>query len=109
MDARRVTLFVLLPVSLPIAFLAFINASHAQKPVATYKPIIPKTWDEQALASLEVPLAEPSHSPRHISAEDYYRLPVRPIYKSYHQVRLGPRAARLSGLAPAARPDCPLG
>ena len=83
MDARRVTLFVLLPVSLPIAFLAFINASHAQKPVATYKPIIPKTWDMEALDSLEVPLAEPSHSPRHISAEDYYRLPVRPIYKSY--------------------------
>ena len=83
MDARRVTLFVLLPVSLPIALLAFISASHAQKPVAPYKPIIPKTWDEEALASLEVPLAEPSHSPRHISAEDYYRLPVRPIYKSY--------------------------
>ena len=85
MDARRVTLFVLLPVSLPIAFLAFVNASHAQKPVAAYTPIIPKTWDHEALASLEVPLAEPSHSPRHISAEDYYRLPVRPIYKSYTQ------------------------
>ena len=83
MDARRVTLFVLLPVLLPIAFLAFINASHAQKPVATYQPTIPKTWDKEALDSLEVPLAEPSHSPRHISAEDYYRLPVRPIYKSY--------------------------
>jgi hypothetical protein len=28
-------------------------------------------------------LASPRHSPEHISADDYYRLPVRPIYKSY--------------------------
>ena len=58
-------------------------ASHAQKPAGVYKPTIPKTWDEGALASLDVPLAEARSSPEHISADEYYRLPVRPIYKSY--------------------------
>ena len=85
MTPGKIRLFRLLPVSLPFVVIALIAATHAQKPPAAYKPVIPKTWDEEALASLEVPLAEPHNSPRHISAEDYYRLPVRPIYKSYTQ------------------------
>jgi hypothetical protein len=81
-DARRVRLLMLL---LFLAYIAFslINTGQAQKPDAAYKPVIPKTWDEEALADLEVPLADPSRSPKDISAEDYYRIPVRPIYKSY--------------------------
>ena len=60
-----------------------IASGEAQKPGAVDKPAVPRTWDERALADLEVPLADASHSPRHISAEDYYRIPVRPIYKTY--------------------------
>jgi hypothetical protein len=41
MDARRVTRFILPPASLAIAFLAFIDAGHAQKPAAAYKSIVP--------------------------------------------------------------------
>jgi hypothetical protein len=44
---------------------------------------VPKTWDEKALATLEVPAPIPEFSPRAVSAEYYYRIPVRPIYKSY--------------------------
>jgi hypothetical protein len=56
----------------------------AQKPSAPeFSPTIPKTWDDVAMASLEVPLAEPKASPKHVLAEYYYRVPVRPIYKSY--------------------------
>ena len=44
---------------------------------------IPKAWDDEAIASLEVPLADPVGSPRHVSADYYYRIPVAPIYKSY--------------------------
>ena len=55
--------------------LSLISASQAQKPDAAYTPVIPRTWDEQALADLEVPLADPSHSPKDISADDYYRIP----------------------------------
>jgi hypothetical protein len=43
----------------------------------------PKTWDDEAMAALELPLANPVGSPKHISANYYYRIPVRPIYKSY--------------------------
>ena len=35
------------------------------------------------MADLEVPLAVASASPRHVSAEYYYRMPERPVYKSY--------------------------
>jgi hypothetical protein len=69
--------------SVPLALTTVLAASQAQKPPPAYEPVVPRTWDEQALAELEVPLAVPSHSPKHISAEVYYRLPVRPIYKSY--------------------------
>jgi len=32
---------------------------------------------------MEIPLARAAASPRHISSDYYYRMPVRPIYKSY--------------------------
>jgi hypothetical protein len=44
---------------------------------------IPKTWDDQAMATVEVPLANALSSPVPVSADYYYRIPVRPIYKTY--------------------------
>jgi hypothetical protein len=44
---------------------------------------IPVAWDRDALAELEVPLANANYSPVHVAPADYYRLPVRPVYKSY--------------------------
>ena len=70
-------LFVLLGIT------AFITSGQAQKDRSNSPPLIPKTWDEEALASLEVPLPDPSFSPAAIAADYYYRMPVRPIYKSY--------------------------
>ena len=46
-------------------------------------PQIPKTWDDQAMATLEVPLADATVSAVPVSADYYYRIPVRPIYKTY--------------------------
>jgi mono/diheme cytochrome c family protein len=40
-------------------------------------------WDDRAMATLELPLAEPTASPKYPPADYYYRIPVRPIYKSY--------------------------
>ena len=71
---------------------------HSQNPVAV-APIIPKTWDDNAMATLELPLANPVGSPKHVPAEYYYRIPVRPIYKTYPKIPPGSRAARLSGVA----------
>ena len=44
--------------------------------------VAPSVFDEQ-MAALELPLADPSVSPKHVPADYYYRIPVRPIYKSY--------------------------
>jgi hypothetical protein len=44
---------------------------------------VPRTWDEEAMASVELPLASTGVPPEHISSDYYYRMPVRPIYKSY--------------------------
>jgi hypothetical protein len=59
------------------------NIGQAQETDGVFAPTIPKTWDDQALASLELPPADPAISRVHISADYYYRIPVRPIFKSY--------------------------
>jgi hypothetical protein len=51
---------------------------RAQKSSAAFSPTIPKTWDDAAIAVLEVPLADARYSPKHVSAEYYYRVPVLP-------------------------------
>ena len=38
--------------------------------------VIPVTWDDVALASLQVPLSDPNRSPVHISSKDYYAIPL---------------------------------
>src|SRR5262245_51709273 len=73
----------------PFALLALIVITNlipvgrAQKSNADFTPTIPKTWDDEAVAALEVPLADPRYSPAQVSSDYYYRMPVRPIYKSY--------------------------
>jgi hypothetical protein len=49
----------------------------------SFAPVIPQTWDEEALQTLELPLANPAYSPVHVPASYYYQIPERPIYKSY--------------------------
>jgi hypothetical protein len=48
-----------------------------------FRPDVPKTWDDAALAKLEIPLAETAATAKHVSADYYYKMPVRPIYKTY--------------------------
>src|SRR5499426_4310094 len=78
-NIRRLTLALF--TMLGVAF--HIGIGRALETDRTFSPAIPKTWDDQEMASLEVPLADPSGSPAHVSAEYYYRIPVRKIYKSY--------------------------
>jgi hypothetical protein len=56
--------------------------THPQKSRAM-APAIPRTCDDEAIATLEVPLANPVGSPKQASADYYYRIPVPPIYRSY--------------------------
>lgn len=48
-----------------------------------FHPDIPKVWDDQAVATMEVPLAQRDRSPRYMTSAEYYALKVRPIYRSY--------------------------
>ena len=59
------------------------NIGIAQKTGSPWKPEIPRMWVDSEVAALELPLADSNGSPKHISADYYYRMPVRPIYKSY--------------------------
>jgi hypothetical protein len=69
---RRIILLVVLVHAMALLL-------RAQIPAAT----VPRTWDDQAVAALEVPLANPEFSARHVSSDYYYRMPVRQIYKTY--------------------------
>jgi len=63
---------------------AYCAGSGGSVPTArAFTPAVPKTWDDQAMASLELPPADPAVSRAHVSADYYYSIPVRPIYKSY--------------------------
>ena len=57
------------------------QAPHPIEPAA--KLVIPRTWDDAIMPTLEVPLSHPVGSPKPVSADYYYKIPVRPIYKQY--------------------------
>jgi hypothetical protein len=44
---------------------------------------VPRVWDDALIADLEVPLAHAKYSPKHMSAEFCYKIPVLTIWKSY--------------------------
>jgi len=60
-----------------------IPMGRAQKAGAAFTPVIPKTWDDEAVAALDVPLADARYSPVQISSDKYYQMTVRPVYKTY--------------------------
>ncbi|HEY7285455.1 MAG TPA: hypothetical protein VH497_08440 [Vicinamibacterales bacterium] len=66
-----------------LACLSIASGPGGQDANRSWSPTIPRTWDDEALRSTEVPLARPEVSPAHISSDYYYRMPVRPVYKSY--------------------------
>jgi hypothetical protein len=58
-------------------FLVVTTISKAQ----TFRPEIPKAWDDWEVARFEVPLAQRDRSP--LNAAEYYALEVAPIYRAY--------------------------
>src|SRR5215471_17217505 len=72
---RRHTLFIACAL---VPTVGFVTA-QVRPPVSP----VPKTWDEQAIETLEIPLANPIGSPKFPSADYYDRVPVAPIYKNY--------------------------
>jgi hypothetical protein len=74
----------IITISLAIIGLSvLVTSGQSQRSGSGFTPAIPKTWDEDAIAALKVPLANPVGSPKHVSADYYYRIPAPPIYKNY--------------------------
>jgi hypothetical protein len=71
----RVFIFLLL-----LGLLTFGNANVI---TPTYSPHIPRVWDDAEMAKLQLPLVIPTASPKQVTADYYYRIPVRTIYKNY--------------------------
>src|SRR4051812_39016559 len=76
---RRPALAILAVLSLT----ATDGCRRAQEAGACKPPTIPKVWDDDAIASLELPLVDPTRSPRLPLAGYYDAIPVRKIYKGY--------------------------
>src|SRR5262245_36577065 len=74
---------LLLVVFLAACVCVLVEHGTAQKTGSAFSPVIPKVWDDQEIADLELPAADAANSPKQVSADYYYRIPVRPIYKSY--------------------------
>jgi cytochrome c553 len=60
----------------------------------TFHPDIPRAWDDKEVARVEVPLVQRDRSPRYLTAEQYYALKIRPIYRSYPAYVKGREPAR---------------
>ena len=82
MRVRKIK-YVLLATFLAGVMSALLGGGNVQKADSAFRPAIPRAWDDQAMGTLEVPLADAASSPEHVSADYYYRIPLRPIYKSY--------------------------
>ena len=68
----------------PINGLSFLLLSVFFGTVSLTAPQeVPKTWDDAEMPKLTLPLADTSASPAYAPADYYYRIPVRPIYRSY--------------------------
>ncbi len=68
-------------ISLLTAIVALAARTLASQ--AVFSPIVPRAWDADALAALEVPLPNPQYSPKAVPVDYYYRIPVRPIHRGY--------------------------
>ena len=77
---RRSILAFFIPFGLIVCF-----DSQARQTESSFTPTIPKTWDEAALAEWVTPVAGLNVRPTHISAKEYYAMPVEnlrtyPVY-----------------------------
>src|SRR4051812_19000410 len=88
-----------------LSLFAVTSASAVLCAQSAFRPVIPKTWDEAALADWATAVAGLNARPTHISAKEYYSLTVEnlrtyPIYlvgrepKGYWRMlqEIGPKA-----------------
>lgn len=82
MSANKIEFFFLI-VLIPASIFPFQSSGNAQAITPGFSPVIPRVWDDVEMARLQLPLADSTASPKQISSDYYYRIPVRTIYKNY--------------------------
>lgn len=80
---RREVRSLVLALFVVVGAAALVATGETGKTGRAFTPDIPKTWDSKEIAAMALPLADPTGSPKHVSEDYYYQIPVRPIYKSY--------------------------
>src|SRR5262245_5786443 len=104
-DMQRWTITRLIAISFALTAVTASIGGQVARDQKAWSAVIPRTWDDQAMESLELPLAHAAASPRHISSEYYYRIPVRPIYKSYPVYRPDREPAGYADFLKAQQPE----
>src|SRR5262245_5313669 len=89
---KRLVFCLIIALFTPVAVSVSVDNEREQK-TSSYVSGISRVWDDKEMASLELPLAQAAASPKPISADYYYQIPVRPIYKSYPVYALGKEPA----------------
>ena len=81
-------------------FALFASAVYGQP---TFRPEIPKVWDDAALAEWATPVAGLNLRPKHISASEYYALKIENL-RTYPVYAPGREPEGIGGVA--ARAPC---
>ncbi len=82
MNAKRMKYLAFFFLALLIV-VSYVSSSQAQKSKAAFSPQIPKVWDDEAVRSWSLPLVGLGQPPTYLSADYYYRMPERKIYRTY--------------------------
>ncbi len=80
---RRRVVIAAVGLGIPLIIPSVLPAQENDQVSESFTANVPKMWDDAAMATLEIPLADPASSPKHVAADYYYKVGVRPLYKSY--------------------------
>jgi hypothetical protein len=75
--------FVFVFILLAGSVFVVLSQRKAHVNTSRFIPAIPRVWDDAEMAGLQLPLVQSNASPKQISSDYYYRIPVRTIYKNY--------------------------
>jgi mono/diheme cytochrome c family protein len=71
------------PLLIVAVAVSLVSLGAAAQRGGVWKAEIPRVWVDAQIAALEIPLADAAASPRHVSADYYYQIPVQQILKTY--------------------------
>ena len=66
-----------------LLFVSCLFCTLAGTQSQSFRPDIPRAWDDREVAAFQVPLAQRDRSPQYMTSKEYYALKVRPIYRTY--------------------------